>query len=274
MTMPRKPPIQAIGKANGSWKSNGVLQQLIKPLPFILALVEILVAWELVILVFHPHASILPGPVVVANEFWRLASNGDLFVHAGVSILRVSAAWTISGCLAVPLGIVMGWSTRLEKLVNPIIELFRPISPMAWIPLAILWFGINEQGKVFVVCIATFFPTLLSTIAGVKRIDRVLIQAGQVLGCKTFWSLFHCVIIPAALPSIMVGLRISFGAGWAAIIAAELVAARSGLGYLIANGMDILRADEVIVGMATIGFLGALFDALIRAASRRFVWGS
>jgi ABC-type nitrate/sulfonate/bicarbonate transport system permease component len=167
----------------------------------------------------------------------------------------------------------MGWSRRMERIVDPFVEIFRPISPLAWIPLAIRWFGIGEAGKVFVVCVATLFPTLLSTIAGVKRIDPVLVHAGQVLGCTDGLSLFRKVILPAALPSIVVGLRISFGTGWAAIIAAELVAARSGLGYLIANGMEILRADKVLVGMAMIGLLGVCFDALFRFLSRRFSWG-
>ena len=135
-------------------------------------------------------------------------------------------------------------------------------------------FGIGEAGKVFVVFIGTFFPTLISTIAGVKRIDPVLIQAGQVLGCHDRHALFRKVVLPAALPNIMTGLRISFGTGWAAIIAAELVAARSGLGYLISNGMEILRADRVLVGMIVIGILGVLFDTLFRAIQRRISWGA
>jgi ABC-type nitrate/sulfonate/bicarbonate transport system permease component len=190
-----------------------------------------------------------------------------------MSLMRVLSAWCIAGALAIPLGLAMGWSRRCERIADPLVELFRPISPLAWIPLAILWFGINEAGKIFVVCVATFFPTLLSTVAGVKRIDPVLIHAGQVLGCNDQSSLFRKVIFPAALPSIIVGLRISFGTGWAAIIAAELVAARSGLGYLIANGMEVLRADKVIVGMAMIGLLGVLFDAVFQQLGRRFSWG-
>jgi len=168
--------------------------------------------------------------------------------------------------------LAMGRSTRFEKIVDPFIELFRPISPLAWIPLAILWFGIGESGKIFIVFVGTFFPILLSTVAGVKGIDPILIHAGQVLGCSDRISLFRKVILPASLPSIVVGLRISFGTGWAAIIAAELVAARSGLGYLIANGMEILRADTVLVGMVAIGILGVLFDTIFRFAHRRYSW--
>ena len=244
-----------------------------RALPLATAAVVIVVAWQLVIAVFRPHVSLLPPPLLAAHEFWALLATGELAVHTGTSLARVFSAWLITAAIAIPLGLAMGWSRRIERVVDPFVELFRPISPLAWIPLAILWFGIGEAGKVFVVCIATLFPTLLSTIAGVKRIDPVLVHAGQVLGCTDQLSLFRKVIFPAALPSIAVGLRISFGTGWAAIIAAELVAARSGLGYLIANGMEILRADKVLVGMAMIGILGVCFDALFRFLNRRFSWG-
>jgi ABC-type nitrate/sulfonate/bicarbonate transport system permease component len=246
---------------------------LTRALPLAFAVVAIVLVWQLVITIFRPHESLLPPPALAAGELWRLFLNGDLFVHAGTSLARVLSAWVITGAIAIPLGIAMGFSKRLEAIVDPGVEIFRPISPLAWIPLAILWFGIGESGKVFVVCVATFFPTLLSTIAGVKRIDPVLIHAGQVLGCTDRLSLFRKVVFPAALPSIVVGLRIAFGTGWAAIIAAELVAARSGLGYLIANGMEILRADKVLVGMAMIGLLGVSFDMFFRFLHRRFSWG-
>jgi ABC-type nitrate/sulfonate/bicarbonate transport system permease component len=245
---------------------------LARALPLAAAVVVIVLLWQFVIAVFRPHVSLLPPPLLAAREFWTLLASGELLVHTGVSLARVFSAWTLTGAIAIPLGIAMGWSRRFERVVDPFVEIFRPISPLAWIPLAILWFGINEAGKVFVVCVATFFPTLLSTVAGVKRIDPVLVHAGQVLGCATRLSLFRKVIFPATLPSIVVGLRISFGTGWAAIIAAELVAARSGLGYLIANGMEILRADKVLVGMAMIGILGVAFDALFRFLHRRLSW--
>lgn len=242
--------------------------------PFALAATAILAIWWAVIVVFKPHVSLLPPPTLVAIEFWRLVQTGDLFTHIGASLGRVLSAWVMAGLVAIPVGLAMGRIPVVEKLMDPIVELIRPISPLAWIPLAILWFGIGEAGKVFVVFIGTFFPTLISTVAGVKRIDPVLIQAGQVLGCHDRASLFRKVVLPAALPNIITGLRISFGTGWASIIAAELVAARSGLGYLISNGMEILRADRVLVGMIVIGVLGVCFDILFRFLQRRISWGA
>jgi ABC-type nitrate/sulfonate/bicarbonate transport system permease component len=136
--------------------------------------------------------------------------------------------------------------------------------------MAILWFGIGESGKVFVVFIGTFFPILLSTVAGAKDVDPVLLHAGRVFGCTKRITLFWRVVVPASMPSVVVGLRVAFGTGWAAIIAAELVAAHTGLGFLIANGMDILRADMVLVGMIAIGILGFLFDTFFRFLQHRF----
>lgn len=242
--------------------------------PFAIAAFAIVAAWWIVILVFKPHESLLPPPSHVAREFWELLLSGALMTHIGASLSRVLSAWVLAALVAIPLGIAMGRIGIVERLLDPLVELIRPISPLAWIPLAILWFGIGESGKIFVVFIGAFFPSLVATIAGVKRIDPVLIQAGQVLGCNDKSSLFRKVVLPAALPNIITGLRISFGTGWAAIIAAELVAARSGLGYLISNGMEILRADRVLVGMIVIGVLGVCFDLLFRFIQRKISWGA
>ncbi len=239
-------------------------------LPFFFAAIFIAVAWQLVVWTTHPDPSILPTPSAVVVEFGHLLANGQLANDALYSLARVFSAWLLSALVAVPLGLVMGSSPALERVVNPFVELLRPISPLAWIPLAILWFGIGELGKIFVVFIGSFFPILLNTIAGVKGVDRTLLHAGEVFGCDTQLELFRRVVMPASMPSVVVGLRVAFGTGWAAIIAAELVAAQSGLGFLIANGMDVLRADEVVVGMIAIGVLGFLFDTFFRYLQGRF----
>jgi ABC-type nitrate/sulfonate/bicarbonate transport system permease component len=233
-------------------------------LPFILAAVVIAVVWQVLVALTRPEPSVLPPPVDVLETFGQLLGNGLLAVDAAYSLARVFAAWLLSAAVAIPLGLLMGSSESLDRLIGPFVELFRPISPLAWIPLAILWFGIGELGKVFVVAIGVFFPVLLNTIEGVKNVDPTLLHAGRVFGCNTRFALFRRVVVPASLPTVVVGLRIGFGTGWAAIIAAELVAAQNGLGYLIANGMDILRADDVLVGMLVIGLLGFLFDTFFR----------
>jgi ABC-type nitrate/sulfonate/bicarbonate transport system permease component len=242
-------------------------------LPYFAALLIIGMVWQLVVTVTNPHVAILPPPLTMLAAFVDLVASGELFRHIWASLSRVLTAWTLAVAIALPLGLAMGRSARLESIVDPFIELFRPISPLAWIPLAILWFGIAEAGKIFIIFIATFFPILLNTISGVKGVDPVLIRAGQVLGCNSERALFFKVILPAAMPTIIVGFRIAFGTGWAAIIAAELVAAQSGLGYLIADGMEILRSDLVLVGMLVIGLLGVCIDAIFRLIASYYDWG-
>jgi len=253
-------------------KNNGAVRAASRVLPYVLAAAVIVVVWQIVVLVTHPSEAVLPPPFDVASEFARLCADGTLGRDALISVARVTSAWILSALIAIPLGLLMGTSRRLEAVVDPFVELLRPISPLAWIPLAILWLGIGEAGKIMVVFVGTFFPLLLNTVAGVKHVDPTLLDAGAVFGCTTRAELFRRVLLPAALPGIVTGLRIAFGTGWAAIIAAELVAARSGLGYLIANGMDVLRADEVLVGMIAIGILGVLFDAFFRFLHGRYSW--
>lgn len=247
---------------NGIWHRSSAAAA--KALPFVYAGIVIVLAWQFLVAATKPDRSILPPPIEVARTFAHLASDGELAVHIAYSLARVFSAWLLSAVVAIPLGLLMGSSQRFDRIISPFVELFRPISPLAWIPMAILWFGIGESGKIFVVFIGTFFPILLNTVAGAESVDPVLLHAGQIFGCTTRTALFRRVVVPAAMPSIVVGLRVAFGTGWAAIIAAELVAAHSGLGYLIANGMDILRADQVLVGMITIGLLGFLFDTFFR----------
>jgi ABC-type nitrate/sulfonate/bicarbonate transport system permease component len=249
-----------------------LLGKAAKVLRYLYAAIGVILVWQAVVTFAKPHMSLLPSPLVTARTFVQLMASGELERHAAYSVFRVVAAWSLAAMIAVPLGFAMGRWQRLERVLDPVVELFRPISPLAWIPLAILWFGINEGGKIFVIFIGTFFPILLNTIAGAKNIDPVLVSAGRILGCADDASLFRKVVLPAALPQVIVGLRISFGTGWAAIIAAELVAARAGLGYLISNGMEVLRSDFVLVGMVTIGVLGVLFDAVFRWVDRRYNW--
>jgi len=258
--------------ARPSGTATRLFGQLAKLLSYLYAVIGVIAVWWAVVLIAKPHMSLLPSPLLTARTFVQLMASGELPSDAAYSICRVLAAWSLAALVAVPLGFAMGRWQRLERVLDPVVELFRPISPLAWIPLAILWFGIDEGGKIFVIFIGTFFPILLNTIAGAKTIDPVLIRAGRILGCADDASLFRKVVLPAALPQVIVGLRISFGTGWAAIIAAELVAARSGLGYLISNGMEVLRSDYVLVGMVTIGVIGVLFDTVFRIIDRRYNW--
>lgn len=248
--------------------TTSVRRPLAGTLPYLLAAVVVVAVWQAVIVTARPSAAVLPTPWQTVLTLETLIASGELFVHIGASLGRVMVAWVLAAVVAIPLGLWMGTRPRVERIVDPFVELFRPISPLAWIPMAILWFGIGESGKVFIILVATFFPILLNTVTGVKGVDPVLVRAGRVLGCDSDARLFRHVMLPAAMPTILVGLRIAFGTGWAAIIAAELVAANKGLGYLISNGMEVLRSDLVLAGMIVIAVLGLLIDTLFRMAGR------
>jgi ABC-type nitrate/sulfonate/bicarbonate transport system permease component len=235
--------------------------------PVVTTAVVIVLAWAALSRIMG-NPTLLPSPLTVVETLASLVASGKLWRDTGSSVGRIFLSWGLAAAVAIPLGIVMGRSDRLERFVRPFVELFRPISPIAWIPLAVLWFGIGLSGKVFIIFIGSFFPVLLNTIAGVRGVPPILITAARTFGCSPL-ELTTRVCIPAALPTIATGLRIAFGTAWMTIIAAEMVASKSGLGHMIIDGMEILRSDVVIVGMAAIGVLGFLFDALFRNIEER-----
>lgn len=220
-------------------------------------------------------AIILPSPEKVFFTIYEkiLVPVGEekLFGHVGVSLVRILVGTGIALGLAIPLGTLMGWYENLDAMASPIIEVLRPIPPIAWIPLAILWFGIGLGSKVFIIAIGVFFPTLINTYLGVKFVEPLLIKAAQTLGAKDKDILWE-VIVPASVPLIVAGVRIGVGLGMMCLVAAELVAASSGLGYLIMLGGDDLKPELSITGMILIGILGLIADRMILGIERRVVF--
>ena len=213
--------------------------------------------------------ALLPPPQAIAAAAWELMRTGDLAHHLLDSLTREAVAflWALS---AVPIGIAMGWWKRVEEQVDPIVEMLRPVPPLAWIPLSILWFGVGNTQNEFIIFLGCFFPILINTVAGVKGVEPNLVRAARCLGAgerQTLWR----VVLRAALPQIVTGIRVGLGVGWMALVAAELVGASSGLGFLINDARTVLRTDYVIVGMATIGVVGLAIDRVIRAVSRRLL---
>jgi ABC-type nitrate/sulfonate/bicarbonate transport system permease component len=213
--------------------------------------------------------TLLPPPTAVLRAAWELVSTGELFRHLRDSLKRevVAFLWATT---SIPLGIAMGWWKVVNDQVDPLIEMLRPVPPLAWIPLSILWFGIGDTQNQFIIFLGIFFPILLNTIAGVVGVEPNLIRAARCLGASE-WEVLRRVVLRAALPQIVTGIRIGLGVGWMALVAAELVGANSGLGFLINDARTVLRTDYVIVGMATIGLVGLLIDWLIRVLVRRLL---
>jgi NitT/TauT family transport system permease protein len=261
---------------------NGLMEQILRRLyreKMVLSLSSVLgflLVWYAVSDLFHLMPPIiLPSPEKVFFTIYEKISvpvgEEKLFGHMAVSLVRILVGTGIALGLAIPLGILMGWFEDLDAVMTPIFEILRPIPPIAWIPLAILWFGIGLASKVFIIAIGVFFPTLVNTYLGVKFTDPLLIQAAQTLGAKDKNILWE-VILPASIPLIVAGVRIGVGLGMMCLVAAELVAASSGLGYLIMLGGDDLKPELSILGMILIGLIGLIADRIILAVERKVIY--
>ena len=209
----------------------------------------------------HP---IFPTPWEVATGIVELLRGGVLLQHVSASLMRVTFGYLAAVALAVPLGVAMGWFGGVFRAFNPLIQILRPISPIAWIPLAILWFGVGNLSPMFLIFLASFFPVLLGTTAGVQTVERAFIRSARNFGFEG-QRLFRLVVIPAALPQIITGMRIGLGVAWLVVVAAEMVAINSGLGFLIIDARNMgNRYDLVVAGMVMIGVIGFLLDNLMR----------
>jgi ABC-type nitrate/sulfonate/bicarbonate transport system permease component len=199
---------------------------------------------------------------------WQLAVSGELFEHALISTTRLVIALIVATLVAVPLGFFMGVYREADRFIDPVVELLRPISGIAWIPLALFIFGVGDVLPVFIMVYVAFFPLLLNTISGVRNVDQRLVNAARTMGVHG-WPLMRQVIVPGALPTIMVGFRLAFAGAWAAVIAAELIGAPSGLGFAIEWYRQLLMSPKVFAFIAIIGVVGYLCDLALRALQRR-----
>lgn len=213
--------------------------------------------------------TLLPPPSAMFAAAWELLKSGDLLRNLHDSLMREVVAF-LWACIAIPIGIAMSWWSLVEEQLDPVLEILRPVPPLAWIPLSILWFGIGDTQNEFIIFLGIFFPILLNTITGVKGIEPSLVRAARCLGAPE-WKILWRVVLRAALPQIVTGIRIGLGVGWMALVAAELVGAISGLGFMINDARTVLRTDYILVGMATIGLVGFVIDRTIRIMMRRLL---
>jgi NitT/TauT family transport system permease protein len=215
---------------------------------------------------------LLPSPDAVLIAGISLAGSGDLFVDAGWSLLRVLLGFVLAAAVAVPLGVIMGWSRVASYIVDPVIEILRPIPPIAWIGLALIWFGLDISSAIFLVFIGAFFPIVLNTISGVRNVDKRLIEVAYTFGANDY-EVLRKVVIPAAQPVIYTGLRVGMGIGWMCVVAAEMLNPQHGLGDLIWTASSFAKTDQVFVGMISIGILGLIINLLFQVAGDRvFTW--
>jgi NitT/TauT family transport system permease protein len=185
--------------------------------------------------------------------------SGELPHDAAASMLRVAGGFALGGGLALPIGLVMGARPRVYELLNPLVQIVRPIPPIAFIPLSILWFGLGNPPAFFLISLGAFFPVLMNTIAGVRNVDAIYLRAARNLGAGE-WTVFWRVIVPAAMPYILAGVRIGIGVAFIVVIVAEMIAVNSGLGYRILEAREYFWSDKVIAGMISIGLAGLAID--------------
>lgn len=215
----------------------------------------------------------LPPPQLVLQKLLLIASpqgfmDATLWQHLGASLARMLVALFFAALIGIPVGIAMGLSPAIRGLLDPLIELYRPVPPLAYLPLMVIWFGIGETSKILLIYLAIFAPVTLSTLAGVKNAQQVRIRAAQALGASR-WQLLRYVILPGALPEILTGLRIGLGVGWSTLVAAELIAATRGLGFMVQSAGEFLATDVVLAGIAVIALIAFGLELGLRALQRR-----
>jgi len=230
--------------------------------PSVVVLAVVVGLWWLAVVLTHSVIFPTPGKVVLGTL--ELARDGTLWEHIGASLFRVGAGFLLAVLFAIPLGLWMGWVHGAYVTLNPLFQILRPISPIAWIPIAILWFGVGNASPIYLIFIASVFPMIVQTTSGVHTIEKRYLRAAENFGV-TRKKLFLQVVFPAALPQIIVGMRIGLGVAWLVVVAAEMIALRSGLGYLIMDSRNAgNRYELVVAGMIIIGLIGLLLDGIMR----------
>ncbi len=242
-----------------SWRAAARVQEFALPTGVSLLLIS---GWQAAVAAVPGTA--FPSPRDALLALIELIELGRLWGDSAASLFRVTWGFLLAALVGIPLGLVVGWSTRSFRALNPIVQGLRPISPIAWIPIAILWFGIGDGAGIFLIFLSSFFPITVGTMAAVRNISQVHQRSARNFGLRGF-DLFRRVVFPAALPQIITSLRIALGVAWLVIVAAEMVGMDSGLGYLINDARNAgSRYDLVVATMIVIGCIGIVLDLLIR----------
>jgi NitT/TauT family transport system permease protein len=216
----------------------------------------------------------LPGPLDALRASRETWADGTLIANVGASLARFAVAYLAAVIVAVPLGLVLGLRPLAWKAVDPVIQVLRPISPVAWFPLAVLWLGIGDLPAIAIIFVASFYPSLLATVSAVRRVDPTYLRVARNFGARGHQIVLK-VVVPAAFPQIAMGLRIAVGAAWVYLVAGEMLGARSGLGFLIVDARNFLRTDLILLGMALVGSIGFVIDRAVAWVERHLDarWG-
>ncbi|WP_118135443.1 ABC transporter permease subunit [Oceanicella sp. SM1341] len=230
--------------------------------------VALLLLWELLSATGGIRANVLPAPSAILAAFWRLLLSGDLAGHVAASTQRALLGFAIGGAIGFSLGLVNGLSRLARDVTDTTLQMVRNVPHLALIPLVILWFGIGEEAKIFLVALGVFFPIYVNTLLGVQGVDPQLVEMGRIYGMRRA-TLYRRVVLPGALPAIFTGLRYALGIMWLTLIVAETISASEGLGYMAMQAREFLQIDVVVLSILIYALLGKLADSLARLLERR-----
>lgn len=251
-------------------KSSGLTNGVVSTVEYFILPVLLILIWLILGQTGKLNPVIMPSIQKIISTIGKLIVNGSLATNAWISLVRVLKGYAIAAVLGVGLGIAIGLSKHLERLTQLIVQILKPIPPIAWIPLVILWFGIGETGKVFLIFLGGFFTILINVIDGIHQKDEKLQEVSRVMETPMSKQIL-LMVIPGAAPNIFTGLRTGLTSCWMCVVAAELVSSTTGLGYLIMNARQFGNTDVVIVGMLAIGLIGKIMDSILKAVEKKVI---
>jgi sulfonate transport system permease protein len=230
----------------------------------------VVLLWETAARVGFIAPQVLPAPSSVLETALNLARNGDLFVHLGVSLLRAAGGFVIGGTLGLALGVIVGFSPLAQALLDRSVQMVRAVPFLAMLPLVIVWFGVGEVAKIFLVALAVLFPIYINTMLGIRQIDPKLMELGRVVGLERA-AIVRRIILPGAMPSILTGVRYALAHAWLALVIAETLATTKGIGFLAMDAREFLNTNVIILTMIIYAIIGVVADALVRLLEGRFL---
>lgn len=228
----------------------------------IITFIIFLFIWQCVIWIGDYQPILLPGPLLVAESIWQFIITGEIFSHLGISLFRFIVGFGFAVIVGVPIGFLLGRSNALFDAIEPLFQLIRPVSPIAWSPFVVLWFGIGSLPAMAIIFIAAFFPIVFNTIKGIRNVEPQYLKIASNLNLKG-WSLYRNILFPGAFKHIMGGIHMAVGTSWIFLVSGEMIGAQSGLGFLIVDSRNMLNLEDVLSAIFFIGVFGFLIDRLI-----------
>lgn len=228
----------------------------------IISFIIFLLLWQCVIWIGHYQPILLPGPLLVAKSIWHFIISGEIFTHLGISLFRFFIGFIIAIIIGVPVGFLLGRSNTLFDAIEPLLQLIRPISPIAWSPFVVLWFGIGSLPAMAIIFIAAFFPIVFNTIKGIRNVEPQYLKIAANLNV-TGWQLYKHILFPGAFKHIMGGIHMAVGTSWIFLVSGEMIGAQSGLGFLIVDARNMLNLEDVLSAIFFIGLFGFMIDRFI-----------